>query len=233
MRWQIWTLKCPIAIHVGIRRITTHSLNHRPKVKKDHLVSWINKVRGRPGFSFIKQGPGWYMLRAKGSGMGFLGSSNLYHLSKFTRTWLYITTNDHNHSERWKACVQRRPLAEQANDQQQNTLVLLQSRLYGYWCSRKVIGFHYLVRFVQLHQFIQSFLSHLQVFFQRNITFLQNIIIIHLQQEIIEMQINIIKQYSQKNNKWISLRAQPTSQLWFNQKKKSHFDLPKLTCMLE
>ena len=95
----------------------------------------------------------------------------------------------------------------------------LQSRLYGYRSSRKVIGFHYLVRFVQLHQFIQSFLSHLQVLFQRNITFLQNIIIIHLQQEIIEMQINIIKQYSQKNNKWISLRAQPTSQLWFNQRK--------------
>ena len=35
-----------------------------------------------------------------------------------------MTTNDHNHSVRWKACVQRRPLAEQANDQQQNMLVL-------------------------------------------------------------------------------------------------------------
>ena len=226
MRWQIWTLKRPVVIYVGIRKIimpltrpkilttftvlaqlnsslhqihnfTMHSLNHRPKVKKNHLVSWINKDKGWPGFSFIKQGPGWNMLRAKGSGMGFLGSSNLYHLSKSTRTWSYITTNDHNHSERWKAWVQRLPLAEQANDQQQNMLVLYNHAcLYGYWCSRKVIGFHYLVRFVQLHQVIQSFLSHLQVFFQRNITFLQNIIIIHLQQEI-EMQINIIKQYSQ------------------------------------
>ena len=149
---KIWTLKRPVATHVGIRKIimpltrpkilttftvlaqlnsslhqihnfTMHSLNHRPKVKKNHLVSWINKDKGWPGFSFIKQGPGWNMLRAKGSGMGFLGSSNLYHLSKFTRTWLYITTNDHDHSERWKACVQRRPLAEQANDQQQNMLV--------------------------------------------------------------------------------------------------------------